>query len=303
MHPTVSVIIPAFNRNHTLPRALASVVRQTFSDLEIIVIDDASTQPVEEIVGSCRDARMRIVVHRRNRGANAARNTGIRAASGTYVAFLDSDDEWDENKLKVQVKALEEAPAAVGAHYTGLTAFLEDGTEKFRTSTRLSGNLRSILLRQNEIGPLSSFMVRRSVLDHVGGFDEDLPSSQDWELYIRIAQSYEFVSTSASLVRYHLGRDSITRNVRAKALGRRMVLEKHGKAMSDAPRAFSGQIVMAGHYYCRAGSCPEGRRMFMWAIRVYPLGVKAYSFFGLSLLGSRVYEGAVRLRHKSSLCT
>lgn len=298
MQPTVSVIIPAFNRNRTLPRTLASVINQTFPDLEIIIIDDASTQPVKDLVASFDDSRIRVLVHETNRGANAARNTGIRSARGKYVAFLDSDDEWDKRKLEIQVTALEEARESVGAHYTGITAFSEDGTKNFQTSPVAAGDLLGSLLRRNEIGTLSSFMARRSVLEEVGNFDEDLPSVQDWDLYIRIARSYEFAAATGSLVNYYLGKDSITRDFNAKAVGLRMLLEKHGNEMSAVPRAFAGQILKSGHYYCCAGSLLEGRRMFLRAIRIHPFAVNAYLFLSLSLLGGRAYEGALRFRQK-----
>ena len=296
--PVVSVIIPAFNRNHTLRRALTSVIDQSFRDLEIIVVDDGSAQPVEQVVASFNDARIRVLVHETNRGANVARNTGIRAARGEYVAFLDSDDEWDKSKLELQVKALERAPFSVGAHYTGYTAFLEDGTVHFQRFPVYSGNLLSLLLRRNEIGTLSSLMVRRSVLEVVGWFDENLPSVQDWDLYIRIAKEYEFATIGEPLLRYYFGRDSITRNLKAKALGLDMFLEKYESEMSQMPSALAAQMVEAGHYYCRSGSVSEGRHMFFRAIRIHPFAVRSYSLFVLSLLGGRIYDGAVSFRHK-----
>lgn len=296
--PTVSVIIPAFNRNHTLPRALSSAVSQTFRDLEIIVVDDASEEPAADVVQMFDDPRARVIEHDRNRGANAARNTGVRSARGKYVAFLDSDDEWLPDKVQIQVAALEAAPSAVAGHYTGLTAFDESGQEISRRKPQLSGNIYLHLLQRNEIGPLSAVLVRRSVLNKVGGFDEQLASSQDWDLYLRIAEHHEFVSTSDSLVRYHVGGDSITRNARAKAQGRRMILEKYKGHMVRSPAAFARQLVKTGHYYCRAGELSEGRRMFRRAAHTYPLSVDAYLYFGISFLGVGIYEGSVKVRQK-----
>ncbi|MFO7904329.1 MAG: glycosyltransferase family 2 protein [Pirellulaceae bacterium] len=299
-NPVVSIIVPAFNRNETLPRSLMSVAKQTFQKFEIIIIDDGSTQSLAPVVSSFEDSRIRLLVHKKNRGANAARNTGIRVAKGKYIAFLDSDDEWHEEKLAVQVNAMEHAPSSVGAHYTGYTAYLEDGRIQCERNPVLSGNLLPSLIRGNIIGTLSTLMVRRSVLGAVNGFDEDLPSAQDWDLYIRIAKICEFATVGDSLVCYRLGRDSITRNMRAKARGLQMALEKHGKELSRERRAFARQLAGAGKYYCRAGSCSEGRQMFLRAIRSHPFAMRAYLYLLVSLLGGRTFERAASFRKKLS---
>ena len=297
MSPAVSVIIPVFNRNHTLPRALSSALGQTFTNLEIIVVDDASEEPAAEVVRGFGDARVRLIVHGNNRGANAARNTGMVKARGKYVAFLDSDDEWHPHKIQVQVEAMETAPLSVAGHCTGLTAFTEDGNPSFKKSPRFSGNIYPLLLLRNEIGPLSSVLVRRAILAEIGGFDESLSSSQDWDLYLRIAQGYKFLSVSDSLVLYHMGSDSITRNLIAKAHGRKMLLEKHESQMARFPEAFARQLVKTGHYHCRAGALSEGRRLFQRAMRIHPFAISPYFLFFLSLFGGRVYAGAVNFRH------
>lgn len=298
--PSVSVIIPAFNRNQTLPRALKSVVQQTFRQLEIIIVDDGSVQPAEQVVSVFGDSRIRLLVHPKNRGANAARNTGIGAARGTYVAFLDSDDEWDKKKLEVQVNAIERAPSSVGAHYTGYTFISEDGEIHRQTSPVLFGDLLPFLIRSNVIGTLSTLMVKRSVLEAAGGFDESLPAVQDWDLYIRIAKLCEFAAVSKSFVQYYLGKDSITRNMNAKGRGLKMVLEKHEKEMSRERRAFARQLAGAGKYYCRGGSCSEGRQMFRRAIRSYPFAPRAYLYLLVSLFGGWGFDGAVWFRNKLS---
>lgn len=294
--PVVSVIIPAFNRNHTLPRAVGGAVGQTFRDLEIIVVDDASREPVAEALAACTDPRVRLIVHEKNRGANAARNSGIVSAKGQYVAFLDSDDEWHPDKIRIQVEAMEAAAASVAGHCTGLTAFSEAGRKLFEKSPQLSGNIYPQLLRRNEIGPLSSVLVRRAVLNEVGLFDESLPSSQDWDLYLRIAERYEFASVGEALVRYNLGQDSISRNLKAKALGRRMILEKYESQMTRFPEAFASQLVKTGHYHCRAGAIRDGRQSFRRAMRINPVAANAYLFFALSFLGGGGYERLVKVR-------
>jgi len=99
--PRISVIIPSYNRANTIGRAIQSALSQSYQDFEIIVIDDGSTDHTEEVIRSFQDSRIRYIRHNRNRGGSAARNTGIHAARGEYIAFLDSDDEWLPQKLEL----------------------------------------------------------------------------------------------------------------------------------------------------------------------------------------------------------
>src|SRR4030042_5052103 len=106
--PTVSIIIPTYNRAHLVMRAINSVLDQSFQDFEIIIVDDASRDNTEKMVSGIRDKRIFYIRHEKNRGGSAARNTGIKQARGEYIAFLDSDDEWLPEKLEKQLKVLEQ---------------------------------------------------------------------------------------------------------------------------------------------------------------------------------------------------
>ncbi len=107
MNPTVSVIIPTYNRANLVSRAIKSVLNQTYQDFEIIVVDDCSEDNTEEIVKSFNDSRIRYIKHKKNKGGSAARNTGIKRARGKYIAFLDDDDEWLPSKLEKQIMLFE----------------------------------------------------------------------------------------------------------------------------------------------------------------------------------------------------
>ena len=118
--PTVSVIIPTYNRAKLLPRAIKSVLNQTFKDFEVIIVDDGSTDNTEEVINEFQkhNKRIKYIRHEKNKGAAAARNTGIKIAQGEYIAFQDSDDEWLPNKLEKQMEIFESAPAEIGVVYT-----------------------------------------------------------------------------------------------------------------------------------------------------------------------------------------
>lgn len=126
-NPKVSVIITTYNRQETLSRAIQSVLDQTYQDFEIIVVDDASKVSQEEIVSSFNDDRIKFIRHSINKGGSAARNTGIAASLGEYIAFLDSDDQWLPDHLSCQIKSFENLPFTVGAHYSGLVIHSSEG--------------------------------------------------------------------------------------------------------------------------------------------------------------------------------
>lgn len=116
--PTVSVIIPTYNRAHTIKRAILSVLNQTYQGFEIIVVDDCSTDNTREVIEKFGDKRIRYIRKKANKGAAAAGNTGIKAVRGEYIVFLDSDDKWLPNKLDEQIKVLKVTSPKVGVVYT-----------------------------------------------------------------------------------------------------------------------------------------------------------------------------------------
>ena len=107
MHPLVTVIIPVYNRAFTIRRAIDSVLDQSYKELELIIVDDCSLDNTVQIVKSYRDKRINLICLPKNCGANTARNTGLRAAKGEYIAFQDSDDEWFKEKLEIQIEYME----------------------------------------------------------------------------------------------------------------------------------------------------------------------------------------------------
>ena len=125
--PTVSIIIPTYNREQLLGRAIKSVLAQTYQDFELIIVDDGSTDNTERLVKSFNSEKTRYIRHRKNKGPAAARNTGIRSAKGDYIAFQDSDDEWMPEKLEKQMRAFTTAPPEVGVVYTSYYSTINKG--------------------------------------------------------------------------------------------------------------------------------------------------------------------------------
>ena len=200
----VSVIIPTYDRASTLPRAIDSVLAQTLAPLELIVVDDGSADDTERLVRD-RYARVRYL-KQSNAGVSAARNRGLAAARGSWLAFLDSDDEWRPRKTERQLAALAERPDVLVCH---------TGENWMRRGRRVNPGLRHRkhggwmfrhCLSLCAISP-SSVIIHRDVLSSVGTFDEELPACEDYDLWLRICSRYEVQLVDEPLVVKHGGHD------------------------------------------------------------------------------------------------
>ena len=180
--PAVSVIIPVFNRQDVLRRAVASVLAQTFQDYELIVVDDGSAEQIVDALSEARDKiNLRIIPHGRNRGAAAARNTGAQAASGRYLAFLDSDDTWHNEKLARQIAFMQAEPDR-RASCTGFALVGEHGVFDRRLPPEVSA--LDEILWGCRISPGTTLMIERTLWEATGPMDETLDRLEDWDWMI-----------------------------------------------------------------------------------------------------------------------
>ena len=178
----VSVVIPYYNASAYLPEALASVRSQTAAPAEIVVVDDGSDPAAREALGGCgRDVR--IVMLPANRGPGPARNAGVAASTCPYVAFLDADDLWMDEKLALQYEFMRSWPELDATH-TGAAALLADGTERVRDPAPRELSVADALSHHVMITP--TIMIRRDSFDRIGGFDPSFRCTQDWELQVRM---------------------------------------------------------------------------------------------------------------------
>lgn len=197
----VSVVIPTYNRSGDVVRAVSSALAQTFPPHEVIVVDDCSSdgtvQALRRVYGAVPG--FRVLTTGRRAGACAARNVGIAAAVGCWVAFLDSDDLWDADKLECQMALLRDGDAI--AAFTGLRGE-QDGRIIYETSPVAVPRHRN-LVYGNSLGSTSTAVVSRRTLLQVGGFDPAFPSCQDWDLYFRVMSKGEAVAVTAPKVTYN----------------------------------------------------------------------------------------------------
>jgi glycosyltransferase involved in cell wall biosynthesis len=184
----VSVIIPTFNRAHQIARAVASVLYQTFTDYEILVIDDGSEDATSEALKPFR-SQVRCITHSRNSGVSAARNTGIRESHSPLIAFLDSDDYWLPDKLAAQISFFSGHPDAVACQTEERWIRRGVRVNPMKKHLKPSGEIFEPSLKLCVVSP-SAVVVKRSLLEEVGLFDEDFPVCEDYDLWLRISWKY-----------------------------------------------------------------------------------------------------------------
>ena len=206
----VSVVIPAYNTNY-VRAAIESILGQTHRDLDVIVVDDGSPSGAIELI--CSDFPSVRYIRQANAGPSAARNHGIREAKGEWIAFLDDDDIWLPEKIAKQVSVIAGLPSEeqIGLIYTG-QFMIQDETVLGGKVHEANGMIYPYLLFGNFIGTCSSIMIPKYVFEKVGGFDESLICSQDFDLYLRIAREYEIHSVSEPLIKYRTRPDQISRD-------------------------------------------------------------------------------------------
>jgi glycosyltransferase involved in cell wall biosynthesis len=225
--PTVSVVIPAFNADWCVGKAIDSVRAQDFHDLEIIVVDDGSTDRTATVLAAFGDAIR--VIRQPNGGMSSARNAGIAAAGGKFVAFLDADDWWLAGKLSRQVELMQARPE-IG--FSSAAARVEDPGGQLVNLWACEGWQSRCLVdlfasNAGIAGGSSALMVRRTLFDEVGVYDETLGGAEDADLWIRLAAVTEYGCIAEPLVVVLRRPDSVSRNVERMRQGAIRMMRKN----------------------------------------------------------------------------
>ncbi len=225
----VSVIIPTYNRAGTIEKSIRSVLKQTYSNIEIVVVDDGSTDNTEEIVCAIEDSRIRYIKAKENRGASAARNLGVREAKADIIAFHDSDDSWHDDKLEKQIRYLLLHPdykmvycAYCLQRYNG--EFVK--VPYLGTYGNLEGDILGTLLVNNTIGTPTMVMYKKC-FEELHGFDETMECLEDWEFAIRFSRSYLIGYIDEILMDAFLLQGGISSNVANFCLNRCKMITKY----------------------------------------------------------------------------
>lgn len=192
----ISVIMPTYNRGYIIENAIQSVIGQTYSNWELIIVDDASADNTEEVINRIGESRIIYIKNEENRGADYSRNRGCLAAKGKYLAFLDSDNYWTSNKLEKQIRVLADSDDDVAFVFCSVEIWDEEkrDEEKRRVIPELCFDINDLKerLRRNNIVDTNTVLMRKEVFEKVGGFDEEMPRLQDWELFFRTTVEYQY---------------------------------------------------------------------------------------------------------------
>ncbi|MBE9126707.1 MULTISPECIES: glycosyltransferase [unclassified Coleofasciculus] len=246
--PLISVVIPACNAEQTIQQSIESVLRQTFADFELLVINDGSQDSTLDVVNHITDSRIKIFSYP-NAGANVSRNRGLYQASGEYVSFLDADDLWTPKKLETQLLALQKNPDAAVA-YSWTNSIDEKGQFLRRGSyITVNGDVYAKLLLVDFVESGSNPLIRREALCTIGGFDESLPAAQDWDMWLRLAARYQFVAVPLPQILYRVCLNSMSANVLRQEVASLQVIER---SFTQAPESLQHlkSYSLANRYKC-----------------------------------------------------
>lgn len=229
--PLISIIVPVFNGEITIRDTLESVLNQTFSDFELITIDDGSQDSTLDIISQIPDSRIKVFSYS-NAGLAASRNRGLAQASGEYISFIDADDLWTQDKLEAQLNALIKNPQA-GVAYSW-TDYIDESSQFLRRGSHITvnGDVLEKLLLVNFLENGSNPLIRREAFDSVGNFDESLPAAQDWDMWLRLAARYHFIAVPSPQILYRVSASSMSANVSRLEAASLQVIER---AFAQAP--------------------------------------------------------------------
>jgi len=269
----VTVIIPTFNRGHLIQRAIKSVLEQTYKNLELIVVDDCSTDDTEFKVKEVIDNRLSYIRNEKNSGPSASRNKGIEISKGEYIAFLDSDDRWLPAKLEKQLKVIQTDDEA-GAVHCGIE-FLDFNTgEKIRESLMDADFRKNFTTGSYFLSPANvTFFIKKEVLDDVGYFDERLFAHEDTELTIRISKKYKILTADEILVSVTRNHDQLMTNAFNYTKAAEIIYEKHKDFLSK--KILLNLCKQIANYYIITEDFSYAKKFVRYSLKYKPSNIKS----------------------------
>jgi glycosyltransferase involved in cell wall biosynthesis len=278
----VSVVIPAFNRDDLLKRAMESVIHQTHRNLEIVVVDDGSEGSIRDLVTSFNDERIVYLRHETNRGVSSARNTGANAANGKILCFLDSDDEYYPPKVSRQVAHLLSLGPGPRVSYCMAEAIDDVQGKSLGSSTFFEeGNLLPYALRRCVL-TLNKMMLWKADYLRTGGFDETMRMHEDWDFLIRLARDYQFFPLREVLVRVHRHEAGQLTKANKQVSGlMRIILDRHQDLYKADRQAHSIFLSELGYQEALEGKRGQALHTLLKSIALSPTRLDAYMKFAM----------------------
>ena len=287
--PKVSVIIPTYNQAKFIDKAIESVLKQSYQDFEIIVINDGSTDNTEEIVKNYSDFRIRYICQANNMGVSEARNTGIKVSRGDYIALLDSDDEFLPERLIKQVQILQNKSSEVGVVCSWSYNIDEKGNYiSKRCLPRKDGYIYEDLLSTNPIS-VPTVLIRKECFEKVGIFDNLLDGQEDWDMWIRIAKYYKFFLIKIPLAKRRIHPNRASNLLEKKIVTAKRIIKKHINELKNRRNIHSKHYFYIGFRFCRIGKTKDGRIYLLKAISLYPFYIYYYILVFVSLFGPKIF--------------
>ena len=278
LEPTISVVIPAYNAERTILTTIESVQKQTFSNLEIIIINDGSSDETLDIIRKIVDPRIKCFSYE-NGGNSLARNRGISHATGEFISFIDADDLWTPDKLELQLAALQNSEASVA--YSWTTTFIDGQEESVFPCNPIyfEGNVYDKLLVNNFIANGSNILVRKKAIELVGEFEPTLKRCADWDFYIRLAAKCHFVVVPKHQIFYRRSSGSLSMNVELVEQESIKVIEKAYQSAPPEYQFLKNQSLAWTYQYCTQqylrcsidiSNAKKATRKLWTAINLYP---------------------------------
>ena len=296
----VSVIIPTCNRVDLLKKALDSVLSQTYQNIEIVIVDDASSDETPVYCNSLNNERIFYYRLSSAKGGNHARNFGVEKSKGQFIAFLDDDDEWQPTKLSEQIRILINN-RSIGLVYTGANVINVHHNVNYKITPKKRGDLSHSILTYNHIGTTSSVMMRRSVFSDAGMFDISMPQLQDYDLWIRVCQICNIDYIEKPLINYyvHNSDSQVTTSVEKNKSSIEMIDKKYEHLLlkltnRERKERFCQRYNAMGKRKLKNSESKEARRYFIKSFLSHPnlLSVKL-------LLASFVdYKRLLRIKNR-----
>ena len=290
--PRISVVIPTYNRSIHLLATVRSALDQGFRDIEVVIVDDASSDDTYAVAAAIGDSRVRVLRHPVNKGVSEALNTGIRESSGELIAILEHDDIWLPDKLARQVPLFDDPE--VGLVYCGVDFVDGEEVTRSRFVPSRRGSIYRDLLFKSHIPTSSAVVVRRECFDRVGSFDITLRGPQDYDMWIRIARYYKVDFAPAPLVRFAAYQHSRLNSPSRLIPMYEQLIRKF--ATYDYPAPLLRRRVLAYRYYALAavhgfnGNARGARDAYLRSLAIWPFNVKAWAGLGAVLLGPGFYH-------------
>lgn len=306
--PMVSVVIPAYNASQRIGETLQSVLAQDFTDFEVIVVDDGSTDDTTTVVANFGE-RVRCI-QKLNEGTASARNVGIRAARGEYIAFVDADDLWAKEKLRLQMNFL--IRTGLAWVYSDALAFDDESRKSlFRFGKMFRQYAGDVLeaLFLNDFIPSPTPIIRRSVFEHVGYFNSTCSKfDEDWKMWLNIAARYPIGLISRPLAYYRVSgasktgrRDPLTIIQVDKTIIENAVAKEPARLSPLKNRALANSYFRVGRILARDGNLQEARQLFHYAVQLSPGLIGAYVDWVGCLVGGFPLRVAINLRQRVRL--